>query len=220
MRAPTKPLGLPLILPLGDSGLMVRFGATLSDDANRAAIASARRLRDGPPAGVTEIVPNLVSVLLKYDPKRVSFEALAGEVRLRLGEVGGEQTETATHRVAVTFDGEDVSAVAAALKLSPEAFVAAHCASPLRVLATGFAPGFVYCGFHPEALASPRRTEVRAMVPAGTVLFAARQTAIASTPIPTGWHVIGHTDFSNFEPAEEPPTRLGAGDRIVFEAVS
>ena len=83
----------------------------------------------------------------------------------------------------------------------------------------GFSPGFVYCGFHPAELELPRRETVRGQVPTGTLLFAARQTAIASTPIPTGWHVIGHTDFSNFDPAASPPTILREGDEVAFEAV-
>jgi KipI family sensor histidine kinase inhibitor len=220
MTAAPPPLGPPLIQPLGDRGLIVRFATELSDAANRAAIGFARKLRDRLPAGVVEIDPNLVSVLLKYDPAKVGFEPLAGEVRLLLGEEVAAARAPSRHTIAVTFDGPDLEAVAANLNLTPEAFAAAHCAAPLRVLTTGFAPGFVYCGFHPETLALPRRTEVRPRVPAGTVLFAARQTAIASTPIPTGWHVIGHTAFSNFEPAAEPPTTLREGDEIVFEAVS
>ena len=86
-------------------------------------------------------------------------------------------------------------------------------------LTTGFAPGFVYCGFHLEALNLPRRDLVRPQVPAGSVLFAAGQTAIAATDIPTGWHVIGRTDLRNFDPAAVPPTRLRAGDSVVFEAI-
>jgi inhibitor of KinA len=103
--------------------------------------------------------------------------------------------------------------------LSRDAFVERHCAAPLRVLATGFAPGFVYLGFHEEALRVPRRAAVRGRVPAGTVLFAAGQTAITSTDIPTGWHVIGRTGFRNFDPEVLPPTRLAAGDTVRFEVV-
>ena len=220
MMAPAKPTGLPVIQPLGDRGLIVRFAATLNDGANRSAIAFARKARRALPAGVTEIAPNLVSVLLKYDPAQIGYEALAGAVRLLLGGALEAAEPATTHAVRVRFDGEDIAAVAATLKLTPEAFVSAHCAAPLRVLATGFAPGFVYCGFHADALGVPRRTEVRSAVPAGTVIFAARQTAITSTPIPTGWHVIGHTEFSNFDPACDPPTRLREGDHIAFEAVS
>jgi 5-oxoprolinase (ATP-hydrolysing) subunit B len=212
--------GPPLIQPLGDQGLIVRFATTLSDGANRATIAFARRLQGAVPDGVSEIDPNLVSVLLKYDPGRISYERLAGEVRLLLNGGEDEPPPGARHAIGVRFDGEDLETVAATLTLSPEAFIREHCAQPLRMLTTGFAPGFVYCGFHPEALDLPRRASVRQRVPAGTLLFAARQTAITSTPIPTGWHVIGHTDFSNFDPAADPPTVLREGDEIAFEAAS
>ncbi len=213
-------MGPPLILPLGDRGLLVRFATVLGDEANRATIAFARRLSESLPEGVSEIDPNLVSVLLKYDPAKVGFERLAGEVRLLLGDQREDTAAPGRQVVAVRFDGADLDGVAAGLKLSVAAFVAAHCAKPLRVLTTGFAPGFVYCGFHPETLVLPRRTTVRASVPAGTVLFAAGQTAIASTAIPTGWHVIGQTDFRNFDATSEPPTRLREGDEIVFEALN
>lgn len=210
----------PLIQPLGDRGLIVRFGTSLSDEANRAAIAFARRLEMGAPAGVLEVHPNLVSVLLKYDPSAVGYERLAGEVRLLFGVDERAAGARRRHAVPVVFDGADLADVARSLGLSVPAFVREHCARPLRILATGFAPGFVYCGFHPEGFDLSRRTNVRAKVPAGTVIFAARQTAIASTPIPTGWHVIGHTSYSNFDAAASPPTRLGAGDEIVFEALA
>jgi KipI family sensor histidine kinase inhibitor len=213
-------LGPPLIQPLGDRGLVVRFATALRDEANRATIAFARKLARAVPEGVGEIDPNLVSVLLKYDPAKVSFARLAGEIRLLLGDGSEDVEPAARHTIAVSFDGPDVEHVAESLKLARDDFVRMHCAAPLRVLTTGFAPGFVYCGFHAEAWDLPRRTKIRHMVPAGTVLFAARQTAITATAIPSGWHVIGHTDFSNFDAAAEPPTTLREGDDIVFEAAS
>lgn len=209
----------PWIMPLGDSGLLVRFGTTLSEAANRQAAAFARSLASRPlPRGVGEVVTNLVSALLNYDPRQIGYDELAGEIRLIVG-VDSEDVPGNTRSVRVRFDGDDLADVASSLGMTPETFVAAHNAAPLRVLATGFAPGFVYCGFHPKNLTVARRTAIRPMVPAGTVLFAAGQTAIAATPIPTGWHVIGHTEYRNFDPSAEPPTTLRAGDRIQFEAV-
>lgn len=211
---------LPLLQPLGDCGLLVRFGTTLSEAANRRAIAFARRLRDALPDGVTEIDPNLVSVLLKYDPASIDFDRLAGEVRLLLWGTDEAAALSGTrHRIAVRFggdDGPDLDAAAAALDLTPAAFIAAHNAAPLRVLTTGFAPGFVYCGFHPDSLRLPRRTGVRPQAAPGSVLFAAGQTAITSTPIPTGWHVIGRTEFRNFDVNADPPTQLREGDLVQF----
>jgi KipI family sensor histidine kinase inhibitor len=209
------------IQPLGDGALLVRFGDSLGDAANRQAIALAQRLRADPVDHVVEVVSSLVSVLVRYDVMRAYPQRIAGEIGLRLAGLG-EIHAGRTHTISVRFggeDGPDLEAVAAALGLSAGDFVARHNAHPMRVLATGFAPGFVYCGFHAETLVLPRRTQVRKSVPAGSVLFAAGQTAIAATEIPTGWHVIGRTGLRNFDPERAEPTVLGAGDLLQFEAL-
>ncbi|MET0437369.1 MAG: allophanate hydrolase subunit 1 [Devosia sp.] len=208
-----------MVQTLGDSTILVRFGSRLDETANRRAIGFAAALESEPIAGIVEIVPSLVSVLLRYDPLNSRHQDIEGEIRLRLHGALEEQAG-AQRRIGVRFGGEagpDLQEVAGLLKLSADEFIALHNAAPLRVLATGFAPGFVYCGFHPETLTLPRRDKVRPLVSAGSVLFAAGQTAIAATDIPTGWHVIGRTDFSNFVPQETPPTLLRAGDSVTFE---
>jgi len=204
----------PTLLPLGDQALLIRFADTLSDEANLAAIVLAQQLEADRPEGVAEIAPGLVSVLLRL-ANGADFGRLRGELILRIG-AEARSVEARQREIAVTFDGPDLGEVADLVSLSPEAFVSRHNQAALRVLATGFAPGFVYCGFHGRDMVVPRREAVRPVVPAGTVLFAAGQTAIAATPIRTGWHVIGKTTFQNFDPAREPPTLLKAGDAIRF----
>ena len=212
--------GTSQIVPLGDKAMLVRFGSTMDDGANRQAQALARSLLFDPIDGALEVVPSLVSVLVRYDPGKIAPARLAGEISLRLTERA--HVDAVLHRIGVRFggvDGPDLDEVAASLGQSPAEFIKQHCAAPLRILATGFAPGFVYCGFHPSALNVPRRQQVRTRVPMGSVLFAAGQTAIAATDIPTGWHVIGRTDFRNFDAGRMPPTRLAAGDMVMFEAL-
>lgn len=217
MVSPAPSPDLPLLQPLGDRALLVRFGTTLDPAANRAAIAFGRLAAAARLSGVLEVVPNLISVLVRYDPGIMRFEQLAGEMRVLLSVPRPEEIEFRRFRVATIFDGDDLAELAVHLGMPVADFVARHNETELTVLATGFAPGFVYCGFHPEALHVPRRQVVRRQVPAGTVLFAAGQTAITSTAIPTGWHVIGHTMFRNLDLSQRPPTTLGAGDRISFE---
>ncbi|KFC72292.1 Allophanate hydrolase 2 subunit 1 [Devosia sp. LC5] len=223
--APLPMLPPPTLLPLGDAALLIRFATSLTDLANRTAIGCAQALARDPVPGVVEVVPNLVSVLLRYDPRIVALNTLMGEVRLRLFGLSFDAAASpaAAWTIPTRFGGgagPDLEEVAAALGLTAEAFVAAHNGTTLRVLATGFAPGFVYCGFHSEALVLPRRNVVRRSVPRGSVLFAAGQTAITATEIPTGWHVIGHTDFANFDMAALPPTTLAPGDQLIFEALA
>lgn len=214
----------PTILPLGDSAMLVRFAQQLDMDANREAIALARRLENNLPFGVTEIAPNLVSVLVRYNSSIISYAGLSGELRLIISDRAETAISADTrHEIEVNFGGEagaDLPEVAHSLGMNVAAFVAAHNQHPLRVLATGFAPGFVYCGLHDDALTLPRKREVRASVPAGTILFAANQTAITATSIPTGWHVIGRTDFNNFDLKKTKPTLLSPGDYIVFRDAS
>jgi KipI family sensor histidine kinase inhibitor len=194
--------------------VLVRFADTLSEAANRQAISFAAQLDADVPEGVEEIAPGLVSVLLRTRPGIVLWR-LSGELRLRMQDTPSE-TVGNSWSIPVVFDGEDLMEVCGRLKLAPGAFVVRHNGTPLRVLATGFAPGFVYCGFHGPGMVLPRREQVRPMVPAGTVLFAAGQTAIAATPIRTGWHVIGRTIFQNFDPDETPPTAFVPGDTVEF----
>jgi KipI family sensor histidine kinase inhibitor len=216
MSLTTPDIPTPTLMPLGDSALLVRFGSALTLGANGAAIALARRLDQQAIAGVLEIVPNLISVLLRYDPQSTSYKHIAGELRLLLFGLEATTPAGLSWTVPVAFEGPDLPEVAQALGMSPQDFIAAHNHSNLRVLSTGFAPGFVYCGIHPDELSLPRRSEVRSAVPAGSILFAAGQTAITATAMPTGWHLIGHTEFANFDPNSTPPTRLRAGESIQF----
>jgi KipI family sensor histidine kinase inhibitor len=205
-------------MPLGDRAVLVRFDSVLSEAANLSAISFARLVHDARLPGVEEIAPQLVSVMLRYDPLCTSFADLCGGLRLLLGRFSPENAVAERWTIPVGFNGPDLAEVADALGLTPGQFIAAHNAKPLRVLTTGFAPGFVYCGMHDAQLVVPRRKELRQLVRAGSVLFAAGQTAIAATDMPTGWHVIGNTRFANFRPDDfENPTLLTPGDEILFE---
>lgn len=206
-------------MPLGDRAVLVRFSDRLDLDANAAAIGFARMLESARLTGIVEIAPNLVSVLVRYDPQKIGYSVLAGEIGL-VGRADGGTASSPARTIAVSYggnDGPDLESVADLLGLDIAAFIAAHCAERLRILSVGFAPGFIYCGMHGEDMQIPRREAVRQAVPPGSVLFAARQTAIAATTIPTGWSVIGRTRFINFDPTANPPTHIRAGDRVVFE---
>lgn len=209
----------PMLMPLGDRALLVRYGTVLDAANNRAATQLTERLLAARLAGIGEIAPNLVSVLVRYDPSETTYARLAGEIGILANTQVSPRSSAQHHSVPISYGGEggpDLDAVADQLAMTPKDFVAAHQADRLTVLAVGFAPGFVYCGLHTPTLNIPRRSTVRAQVPAGSVLFAAGQTAIAATAIPTGWSVIGRTQRLNFDPDKNPPTQMRAGDMVTL----
>ena len=220
MADDSAPLGQPVLQPLGDRGLIVRLATSPSDAANRAAIGFARRLEREPPEGVTEIGPNLVSVLLKYDPERVRYEQLAGEVRLRLAGRAADAAPGARHAVAVAFGGRgpDLEAVAERLGLSPEAFVARHCAAPAG------AGDRLRAGL--RLLRVPCRGAGPAAARRGAPVGAARHGAVRGPADggdgyrdPTGWHD-RPDDVRQLRSRRVAADAAAEGDEIAFEALA
>lgn len=210
----------PRLLPLGDRGLLVEFGAEVSPEVN-ALVRGAEPLLARLP-GVSETVPAFRSLLLVYDPFRTTFDRLAEYVEAVARGVrpapdeGGQLLE-----VPVAYGGAwgpDLEAVAAALGLSQADVVALHTGTIYRVYMLGFAPGFPYLGLLPEALRLPRRATPRTRVPTGSVAIADAFTGIYPQDTAGGWHLLGRTPLRLFDPSGKTPFLLAPGDRVRFVA--
>jgi KipI family sensor histidine kinase inhibitor len=125
------------------------------------------------------------------------------------------------HTIGVRYggtDGPDLAEVAARLGLTEPEVVDRHTAAVYTVFMLGFTPGFPYLGPLPDALVLPRRATPRTSVPAGSVAIAGRQTGIYPAPTPGGWHLIGRTDETLWDPARDHPALLEPGDTVRFVA--
>lgn len=103
---------------------------------------------DASPAGVTDVVPAMVSLLVDFDPTVTDHRTVESIVRALLGGPGGDdEAAPAKHRVPVCYDeqlGPDLRDVAERCGLSIEATIAAHTRGDYRVFMYGFAPGYAY----------------------------------------------------------------------------
>jgi 5-oxoprolinase (ATP-hydrolysing) subunit B len=206
------------VLPLGDRAFLIRQADQASIETARRAAALAAALRDEGLPAVTAIAAAGASVAVHFDPLAPQADRLEQHLRIvaaHLDEVpvheGGQR-----HEIAVDYDGPDLAEVAARTGLTPDAVVARHAAQEYHVLAIGFRPGFAYLGPLDPALQLPRRNTPRPRVPAGSVAIAAGMTAVYPGASPGGWHLIGRTDATLFDPAADPPARFAVGDTVRF----
>lgn len=210
----------------GDTAWLVDFGERTDDAVNNAVIAFDAHVRAAGLAGIVETAPTIRSVLVRFDPLVLAPERLAERLQAWLTERDWLASEPPAGRkrwfVPVHYggeDGPDLAEVAARLGMSEAEVIADHGRAAQRVRMLGFAPGFVYTGMLGEAWALPRRNQVRAAVPPGSIAVAVRQTVLTSTTVPTGWWVIGKSPFLAFDLERERPFLLQAGDELVFEAI-
>lgn len=219
-------LGQVAVEPLGDAALLVRFGDRIDPELNRLVLALAAEVRGQPPAWLRDCVPAYSSLALYFDLDRIDqdidpFQCAQAWIRARIE--GMSSTRPAAHarrvEIAVRYggdDGPDLAAVAAHSGLSPEEVVARHCAPDYRVAMLGFAPGFPYLlGLDPR-LATPRLSQPRLRVAAGSVGIGGAQTGIYPQAGPGGWRILGRTRVRLFDPPRDPPSLLQPGDMVRF----
>ncbi len=206
---------------MGDRALLVELGSAIDERLNERVHALARGLF--PARGVTEIIPAYASLLVEFDPTRISHSELTEQLtRAASSLTAAPPSDRRVVEIPTRYGGEfgpDLEFVAAHNRISPEDVIRIHTSSTLRVFMLGFAPGFPYLGQLPPEIAAPRLEAPRVKVPAGSVGIAGLQTGIYPRQSPGGWRLIGRTDVQLFNPQQDPPTLLQAGDYVRFTRV-
>ncbi|WP_300267584.1 urea amidolyase family protein [Microbacterium sp.] len=166
--------------------------------------------------GIVERIPGARTVLVRFDPLRVTAAELASVL---------EATQTDAERIAPTrqvtvpvrYDGEDLAATASLLGVSTEELVNRHLAADWHVAFSGFAPGFGYLVSGDALFDVPRRSSPRTRVPAGSVGLAGAFTGVYPRESPGGWQLIGRSDAVMWDIDRNPPALLVSGALVKFE---
>jgi KipI family sensor histidine kinase inhibitor len=196
------------ILTASDHALLVE--AADLDEAMRLNLAW-----DGVP-GIVERIPGARTVLVRFDPLRVSAAELAAV--LEATPVDAEHVRHAREvTIPVQYDGEDIDEVAALLGVSVEEVVNRHLAAQWQVAFSGFAPGFGYTAGSDPLFDVPRRSSPRTRVPAGSVGLAGHFTGVYPRESPGGWQLIGRTDAVMWDIERNPPALMSPGTLVRFE---
>ena len=214
----------PLFLPAGDKALVVELGDAIDPETNRRVHNLTMAIERAAVPGIFDLVPTYRSLLVYYDPLTVSSSELQDrivEVEQRLDERPAGVPRVV--HVPTLYGGEygpDLEFVAQHAGLSPEGVVEIHSSTDYLVYMMGFTPGFPYLGGMSEKLTTPRLHSPRIEIPAGSVGIAENQTGVYPVVSPGGWQLIGRTPLSLFDPLNDQPSLLDAGDYVRFTPIA
>ena len=208
---------------MGDRSIIVELGDEISPKVNRRVRKLSLTLMENPLEGLVEIVPTYRSLLIIYDPLKITVATLKNRMENLQKKMGGiDIPEPKTMEIPVAYGGEygpDLEWVARYHKISPEEVIQLHTETIYQVYMIGFTPGFPYMGELPERLATPRRETPRTVIHSGSVAIAQRQTGIYPVESPGGWHILGRTPLNLFNPVHSPPALLETGDMVRLFAI-
>lgn len=207
----------PNIAPLGDDALLVTFAATISRSTNDRVRGAAARVRALHLHTVTDIVPAYTTLGVYFDGRSVSFEEIVSAIAPVINSI--ELVEGANGsliEIPVRYDGGDLVEVAERTGLTIADVIDLHLSRTYHAYMSGFVPGFTYLGELDDSLILPRRSVPRVRIPAGSVAIAGAQTAVYPLETPGGWHLIGSTSVTMFDPQREQPALIRSGDTVRF----
>jgi KipI family sensor histidine kinase inhibitor len=208
------------IRDLRDGAALVEFPESAPEEANRIAGSLAAGLARARLAGLLDAVPAARTLLLVFDPERLSRARLETEVVRRVRPGPGRSGGSRLYRIPVAYGGAggpDLAELARGIGLTAGEFAALHAAAEYRVAFVGFSPGFPYLSGLPERLRAPRLPIPRLLVPAGSVAIGGPYAGIYPLASPGGWRLIGRTATRLFDAGADPPALLAPGDRVRFE---
>ncbi|MFN2508231.1 MAG: 5-oxoprolinase subunit PxpB [Chthoniobacterales bacterium] len=223
------------VVALGDAAVVVRLCETLDrpEETLAGMLASVERLRAAKLPAVAEITPAFASIgvffnsksLAAATPAESTLESLIAKISAFVGQAKDAEKarQSRALEIPVCYEPEfapDLALVAEHANLTEAEVVRRHSSAHYRVQCVGFTPGFPYLSGLPPELATPRRATPRKWVPPGSVAIAGRQSGIYPAASPGGWNVIGRAPLRLFDPQENPPALLQAGDRVRFRAIT
>ena len=204
---------------VGIDGVLVRFGAEMSEGANKAAVAFHRHVAELKLPGVLETAPSLTAVFIRLDIE-TDLEPVLANIRSELARKDWFAVPSAAHRkwtIPCCFDGPQLREAAELAGVSETQAVAQITQSEVQVLTLGFAPGQPYLGTLDQNWNIPRMTGIAAQVPARALVVAVSQLIVFANEAPTGWRHIGQMAFTCFDKDREVPFAFQSGDLVQFE---
>lgn len=214
----------PTVTPVGEDGLLVEYEPVISQEINRKVRQLAFSLEQIPIEGMKEVISAYRSLMVYFDSEQVTVEEVGEGVRVRARQLRAIQLPAPRLFVIPTvYGGEygpDLERVATTTGLAVEEAIQLFSAQRYPVYCLGFLCCLAYLGGVPERLRLPRLATPRMLVRAGSVGLAGAQAVVLPIDQPSGFHFIGRSFVTMFDPRDFPPAPVRPGDFFECRSVS
>jgi urea carboxylase len=230
----------------GDRYIEVEFGDEMSFELNFAVHGLASAIRQAEIDGIVELIPEMASMQVSYDPDRISFKDVTKEIlRLHAAAAKGDDVELDSRLFYVPllyFDPwteacvNDYRAKVAEKTVDPDllceinglpdrsALRRVHSSTEYWVAALGFWPGL--CSLMPldrrVRLIAPKYNPPRTWTPKGTIGLGGGITCIYPDQTPGGYQIFARTPMPIWDRTQrlkafkDSLALFRAGDRVRF----
>jgi urea carboxylase len=239
----------PEFRPGGDRAILMLLGDEMSFDLNFLVHSVAKRIRDSETRGIVELIPEMASILVSYDPELISYDDLVAELGAIFARMGAAEAAELDSRLfyvpVMYFDPWTRACVddyRAKMKEKPwdgdllvevnrlsglDELKRVHSGTEYWVAALGFWPGL--CSLLPldprSLLTAPKYNPPRTWTPKGTIGLGGAITCIYPDQTPGGYQIFARSPM----PIWDREQRLAAfktslalfrpGDRVKFVSV-
>ncbi|MFE3839303.1 5-oxoprolinase subunit B family protein [Pseudogemmobacter sonorensis] len=236
--------------PGGDRAVEVELGDGMDFTLNFTVHRLVAALRKEKISAIEDLIPELASFQITYDPDRISYEDLIREVAQIYERIGSDVTGALPSRLVTMpvlyFDDQTTGCIDDYRKTHPEkardpdllchvngledraALARRHAGTEYWVAALGFWPGLCsLLSLNPNArITAPKYNPPRTWTPKGAVGIGGALTCIYPDRTPGGYQLIGRSPAPIYDGAQRLPAfreslaLLRAGDRVRFRAIS
>ncbi len=236
----------PKFLPGGDRFVLIEFGNEMNLELNFMAQGLATAIAEQKTKGVIETAPCFASLLMHYEPDRISFKDLQKEMTALARSLGPSEDIVLDSRLfylpTMYRDPwtracvEDYCAKIKKKETDPEfvarvngladadQFVRVHSGTEYWVASLGFWPGLPFMmALDPRCvITAPKYNPPRTWTPQGTVGMGGASTAIYPVATPGGYQIFARTPVPIWDTEKRFPVfhdsivLFRAGDRVKF----
>ncbi|MGM0562052.1 MAG: 5-oxoprolinase subunit B family protein [Pseudomonadota bacterium] len=236
----------PVFKPGGDRVIMIELGDEMSFDLNFLCHSYAVVISDAQIDGFVELVPELATIMVSYDPDRISYDDMVGELRSAYKEIGSLDSLVLNSRIyyvpILYWDPwskeciEDYQEKISDKEWDAEMiirlnglddynhFKRVHMGTEYWVAALGFWPGL--CSLLPLDprcwLMAPKYNPPRIWTPKGAIGIGGALTCIYPDCTPGGYQIFARTPMPTWDLSQtlsafkESPALFKPGDRVRF----